>query len=487
MGPLAQFLLALTNLVRSGIIRKLPDAIKAAERQFGKVTPLLKKQIEKIFEQAKKPVVGKPGKKEGAVLPFVKKTEGIETLDEFNLTKDDPMGDLEKIVKGEGDTGLPSQFTDKDVEAAIDNVSGGFSGDIKTDAELVAEDLAESKGINYDDLPVKERTKIYGRALDGLQKSKMQREVSKTDELMDFFQKEIDKAEKPSGKFEGLESTDNVRLGIENLKNPRRSGGPLDPVTGVTRTIARRILDKKGIEIGKNDPLDIFLNNFGVGAGKDIQNLADDIVDAEQSGRNLKPLDDLIEIEGFFDLEVQKNPDMGVSNEEMIERLEKDLKEKETLEDFDPTDREPNAKGGLTRTSYAMGGGRDTGTIGEMKSKLGVLSNKVRRTSKRLEERGEPAFLEMGRGPVLPSDEDPINPFGPKPTGPVLPDKSMMASSDSYQNYVRAALELGLKPIRIDEFESLTPIMDVNEILNLTEQLNRSKNATGGLAGIINL
>ena len=487
MGPLAQFLLALTNLVRSGVIRKIPDAIRFAEQQFGKVTPLLKKQIEKIFEQAKKPVVGKPGKKEGAVLPFVKKTEGIETLDEFNLTKDDPMGDLEKIVKGEGDTGLPSQFTDKDVEAAIDKVSGGFSGDIKTDAELVAEDLAESKGIDYDDLPVKERTKIYGRALDGLQKSKMQREVSKTDELMDFFQKEIDKAEKPSGKFEGLESTDNVRLGIENLKNPRRSGGPLDPVTGVTRTIARRILDKKGIEIGKNDPLDIFLNNFGVGAGTDIQNLADDIVDAEQSGRNLKPLDDLIEIEGFFDLEVQKNPDMGVSNEEMIERLEKDLKEKETLEDFDPTDREPNAKGGLTRTSYAMGGGRDTGTIGEMKSKLGVLSNKIRRTSKRLEERGEPAFLEMGRGPVLPSDEDPINPFGPKPEGPVLPDKSMMASSDSYQNYVRAALELGLKPIRIDEFESLTPIMDVNEILNLTEQLNRSKNATGGLAGIINL
>jgi hypothetical protein len=81
MGPLAQFLLALTNLVRSGIIRKLPDAIKAAEREFGRVTPLLRKQIERIFEQAKKPVIGKPGKKEGTVLPFVrdvKKTEGIE-------------------------------------------------------------------------------------------------------------------------------------------------------------------------------------------------------------------------------------------------------------------------------------------------------------------------------------------------------------------------------------------------------------------------
>ena len=344
MGPLAQFLLALTNLVRSGIIRNIPTALKAAEREFGRVTPLLKKQIERIFEQAKKPVVGKPGKKEGVVIPMVKegakKTEGIETLDEFNLTKDDPLGDLEKIVKGEGETGLP--------------------------------------------------------------------------------------------------------------KNPRRPGGPLDPVQGFTRTIARRILDKKGIKIDRReDPLDIFLNNFGIGAGTDIQNLGEEIAEAEKTGRNLKPLDDLIESEGFFDLEVQKNPDMGMSDEEFLKKLDeiqKDVDQKNILEDFDPEDREPNAEGGLTRTSYAM-----------------------------------------GKGPVLPSDEDPINPFQPKPTGPVLPDKSMMASSDSYKNYVRAALSLGLKPIRIDEFESLTPIMDVNEILNLTEQLNRSKNATGGLAGIINL
>ena len=30
-------------------------------------------------------------------------------------------------------------------------------------------------------------------------------------------------------------------------------------------------------------------------------------------------------------------------------------------------------------------------------------------------------------GPVLPSDEDPINPFGPKPIGPPLPDRQMAA------------------------------------------------------------
>ena len=49
MGALAKFLLALTNLVRSGAIKKIPQAIKFAEQQFGKVTPLLKKQIEKVF------------------------------------------------------------------------------------------------------------------------------------------------------------------------------------------------------------------------------------------------------------------------------------------------------------------------------------------------------------------------------------------------------------------------------------------------------
>ena len=457
MGPLAKFLLALTNLVRSGAIKKIADAIKFAKQEFGEVTPLLRKQIERIFEQAKKPVVGKPGKKEGVVIPMVKegakKTEGIETLDakpldEVNLS-DDAMDDLEKILRGEGDTGKPSQFTDKDVEEAIDNVSPGFvSGDTKYNAELVAEELAESKGIDYDSLSPKDGAKIYGRALDRLSKTRMQREVDKLNELQDFFQKEIDKAEKSSGKFEGVESTDNVKLGIENLKNPRRPGGPLDPVQGVTRTITRRILDRKGIKINKGeDPIDVFINNFGIEIGTDVQALADDIVEAEQMGRNLKPLDDLIEIEGLFDIEVNPNANKGITNEEMIKRLEKDLKEKEILEDFDPTDREPNAEGGLTRTKFAMGSDDE-----------------------------------------LPEDDTkPINPFQPKPTGPVLPDKSMMASSNSYQNYVKAALSLGLKPIRIDEFESLTPIMDVNEILNLTEQLNRSKNATGGLAGIINL
>ena len=309
MGPLARFLIALERLARRQGF-KIEDAYKFAKQEFGEITPLLRKQIQNVYKKVKEKIPGKPGEK-GRVLPFVKKTEGIETLD------------------------VPTE-------------------------------------------------------------------------------------QKPS-------DTDLTRLGIENLKNPKRPGGPLDPVTGITRTIARRILDKKGIKIDRReDPLDIFANNFGVGAGTDIQNLGEEIAEAESTGRKLKPLDDLIDIEGFFDLEVQKNPDKGMSDQEVLDMLEKDLKEKETLEDFDPTDREPNAKGGLTRTSYAM-----------------------------------------GKGPVLPSDEDPINPFGPKPEGPVLPDKSMMASygyddamGESFAEFQRLK-KLGEIPEDM-EFDEYLDLLDID-------------------------
>jgi hypothetical protein len=39
----------------------------------------------------------------------------------------------------------------------------------------------------------------------------------------------------------------------------------------------------------------------------------------------------------------------------------------------------------------------------------------------------EDYFRGLAKGPVLPSDEDPVNPFGPKPIGPVLPDRQMAA------------------------------------------------------------
>ena len=57
---------------------------------------------------------------------------------------------------------------------------------------------------------------------------------------------------------------------------------------------------------------------------------------------------------------------------------------------------------------------------------------------------------------------------------------------DKYQDYVRAVRELGLQPLRIDEFESLTGVMSMSEIINLTAKksemlTDRDMKQTGGV------
>jgi hypothetical protein len=221
MGAIARFLLALNRLARARGL-KIEDAYKFAKQEFGEVTPLLRKQIQNVFDKIKKPVVGKPGKKEGAVIPMVKegakKAEGIETLDP-------KMGD------------------------------------------------------------------------------------------------------------------------IENLPNPRRPGGSLDPATGITRALARRILDRKGIEIGKKDPIDVFSDTFGE-AINDVNNLAEEMIEIDNRGGGMKDMDQMLEIEGLFDIEIPKNPNKGLTDDELLELMKK-TEEEEILKDFDPSDREPNAAGGL--------------------------------------------------------------------------------------------------------------------------------------------
>ena len=58
----------------------------------------------------------------------------------------------------------------KIVDDAIDNMSPSLSGDTRTDAALVAEDMAESMGKVYDDLSQMERLDLYDQAYTGLSK-----------------------------------------------------------------------------------------------------------------------------------------------------------------------------------------------------------------------------------------------------------------------------------------------------------------------------
>ena len=90
-----------------------------------------------------------------------------ESLKKRLMEGKNPFSDLVKTTeKG------PKSLQQRRLEAAIDNVSPGFTGDTKYDAELVAGDLAEKMGKVYDDLPTKERLDIYDQAYTGLSKQR---------------------------------------------------------------------------------------------------------------------------------------------------------------------------------------------------------------------------------------------------------------------------------------------------------------------------
>ena len=234
MGAIARFLLALERLARRRGL-KIEDAYKFAKQEFGEMTPLLKKQIENVFSKIKKPVVGKPGKKEGTVLPMVKeiakKEEGIGSLDVSEF--DESMGNLDEMV------------------------------------------------------------------------------------------------------------------------NPKRPGGSLDPTLGLTRTLARKILERRNIEIGKKDPIDIFDKTFGTDTAIDVKNLADELLEMEAMGKTPKDLDTILQQSGLFDVEIPKNPAQGMTDDELLDLMQK-TEEEEILKDFDPKGRKPNATGG--RAQAASGG-----------------------------------------------------------------------------------------------------------------------------------
>ena len=80
---------------------------------------------------------------------------------------------LKNMIVAENKKNIAAMKQRKMLDEAIDDASPGFSGDRKTDAELVAENLAERMGLSYDDMPTKERLKLYDQAFTGLSKKKL--------------------------------------------------------------------------------------------------------------------------------------------------------------------------------------------------------------------------------------------------------------------------------------------------------------------------
>ena len=89
---------------------------------------------------------------------------------------------LKNMIEAENKKGIAKiKQRQKMLDDAIEDASPGFANDIKYDAELVAENLAERMGLVYDDLPTKQRLDLYDKAYTGLSKKRFKQRESLED------------------------------------------------------------------------------------------------------------------------------------------------------------------------------------------------------------------------------------------------------------------------------------------------------------------
>jgi hypothetical protein len=130
----------------------------------------------------------------------------------------------------------------------------------------------------------------------------------------------------------------------------------MDLATGLTRTAARKILDRAGIQVpDKVDAIEVFVKEFGGESLIDVKNVAEEMIELERMGKSTKSMDEILEQSGLFDITRNPNARKGMSDEQ-LEQIKKEVDQDKMIKDFDPTDREPNSMGGINRTNFATGG-----------------------------------------------------------------------------------------------------------------------------------
>ena len=316
MGALGRFLLALGNLIRSGGIKKIEEAIEFAKNEFGEVTPLLQKQIEKVFKTAKKPKT----EKKGEVVPIKKKVD-LSKYDDEALNR---LVDEDIMLRGEADT----------------------LSDFGKDYERVKEIEKRRKEIREILEAAQKNPELVGGAKAGdVVELKKQRPIAK-----DEFEKMLDETfpemkPKREGIVSIVDETKKISKGLGEIKNETNllpdserlaRGFPSRSVEAIVRTGARELLVRKGIEVGEQDPIQLARQIFGEEVLEKLDNVADEMMMAQ----NFSDIGKILEREKIVDMQPRKGLDVSKSDE--LEQITK----------FDETDRKPNAEGGL---NYLMG------------------------------------------------------------------------------------------------------------------------------------
>jgi len=295
MGPVVRLLQAIRSLTKSGAIKTMEDAYRLAQRELGETFSRYQNQIKDAFNQGQKEITKITNKPTADIIPFRKK-EGIESLSKGK-------------VKDKGEV----------IEAV-------FKPGVDKRGKRVEESPSQASGTIMD--------RIEGAS-----------------NRITEIQKEIDAMYKPKPETSPL--MERLEKGIDTLKTMKKSG--MDPSVALTKTLARSILNKKGIEVPERvDPIDVLVENFGADVLMDAKNIAEELLEIQRMGKGTKSIDEVLQQEGMFDIPINKDAPKGISQEQ-LRQIKKEVDQEKQLKDFDPIDREPNSEGGINRTNFNIG------------------------------------------------------------------------------------------------------------------------------------
>jgi len=316
MGPVIRLLQAIARLTQAGAIKKVEDAYKLAKRELGERFDEYKENIKDAFNEGKrKQTIDKRTKN-------IKKDEeaGIKSLD----VKDSGEGFIDFVRKqGDKEGADKLQKAEDEIKKAIEEANKRVA-DEKGLTDSPLDDL--ERIVKGEDPPTPTAKEMTERALE---------EITKKKSLGTMSQEAM------------------IRSAVREFLSRRLKDGTLTIPDAGDRDAIERFTQGA-------DPIDVFRKAYGEDAIKGVSEIQDEFGDQLQRAGSFNELGDMFEklfyreSQGGLMYNTTPKPvkdygfDPGLMSLEEAERmLRKDLKEKQMLEDFDVTDREPNAAGGL--------------------------------------------------------------------------------------------------------------------------------------------
>ena len=368
MPPIIKLIQAIARLTQAGAIKKVEDAYKLAKRELGERFDEYKEIVKDAFNEGKrKQTIDKRTKD-------IKKDEeaGIKSLD----VKDAGEGFIDFVRKTDPEGAAKMQKIEDEIKKAIEEANKRV---LKKEGKKRFFKGVEIKDPTFDD------TLPFDSDAEKLAEIKMSNEAYEQQQALDRAGIKVDELsdDDPMGDLENIlkggppreptakEMTERALAEITKKKSLGTMSQEAMIRSAVREFLSRRlkdgsltIPDKTDLDSimqvrGNVDPIDIFRKAYGEDAIGGVAEIQENFGE-QLASSNFKELGDKFEklffreSEGGLRYNTKPKPvdkygfDEGLmSNEELADRIRKDLAEKQALEDFDITDRTKNAAGGI--------------------------------------------------------------------------------------------------------------------------------------------